>query len=374
MMRRPTSRHLAIALVALFGLLGLLGSTPVMAATYSVGDVIYVVYQPNGTEFVVNLGAKEQFTQATSSFPVVSFTGADISDAFGGTVPSDLRVAIFSVNERITRDGYLATNGPNDAARVGNAIGAVNSIQSFSGLWAFVSTPVATNPNAGTLNGSGSSSYQSRLNRAGQGSLAGTVPFNIETPLASAPVSISFYSGRSNPFSGVAPQSDRIGSFQLNLDGTLVFFPDRTIAATCVANPGTINTKANGAGFSVDVSLFDVTDPNGTFSIPLSRMDPVHISSVAGVDLPVPSAATGCDSATQDGIWETPSLRTLTTLYYATPSDGVCDTLDGNRQDIIALVAAVPDNSTVPVCFASSVDGNPVSCCAPLRVRNKGLR
>jgi len=122
------------------------------------------------------------------------------------------------------------------------------------------------------------------------------------------------------------------------------------------------------------VTLFDVTDPNSSFSIPLSRMDPAHISSVAGVDLPVPSAATGCDCATQDGIWETPSLRTLTTTFYSAPSDGVCDTYDGNRQDLIALLAAVADNASVPVCFASTVDGNPVSCCAPIRVRNKGLR
>ena len=370
MMKRRIFRLLTAGLLLA---IGLTASGPALAATYTVGDVIYIVYQPHGTEFVVNLGPSEQFTQALGPFPVTAFTGADLSDAFGGSLPSDLQAGIVAVGERTTRDGYLATNGPADPSRVGNAIGAANAIGSFAGLWAFVSTPVPTNPNAGTMNGSSASSYQSRLNRAGQGSLAGTVPFNLETPLASAPVSIPFYSGRSNPFAGVPPQQERVGSFQLELDGTLVFFPDRTIAATCVVKPGTVNVKANGAGFSFDVTLFDVTDPNASFSLPLARMDPAHISSVAGVDLPVPSAAPGC-SATQDGIWETPSLRTLTSIFYATPSDGVCDTLDGDRQDIIALLASVPDNTTVPVCFASTVDGNPVSCCSSLRVRNKGLR
>lgn len=59
-MRRQLRYSLAAALAVAIGL----AVSPALAASYSVGDVLYVVYQPQGTEFVVNLGPEEQFTGA----------------------------------------------------------------------------------------------------------------------------------------------------------------------------------------------------------------------------------------------------------------------------------------------------------------------
>ena len=63
-------------------------------------------------------------------------------------------------------------------------------------------------------------------------------------------------------------------------------------------------------------------------------------------------------------------------IQFRQPSDGLCSTLDGNRQDIIALLLDVPDDEIATVCvegdYAAAADT--VECCATVRIVSRGIR
>jgi hypothetical protein len=61
-------------------------------------------------------------------------------------------------------------------------------------------------------------------------------------------------------------------------------------------------------------------------------------------------------------------------LRFNQASDGLCSTLDGNRQDLNALLAGVPDNTNALVCVAGKISGAAFECCVNPNVRNRGLR
>jgi hypothetical protein len=358
-------RYAAIAVV-----LGLVGPAAARALTYTRGDVLYVIYQPQGRELIVNLGPKEGFLDATAPLIISQFSAADVTNVFGSPLPANLRVAVIASADV---DAYLASNGPSTISKIGSAIGAASQIESFGGNWLFSSLPDLGNPNEGTFLFGDLINYQKSLDGSSTGSLGGNVPFNVEVSLSKAPLLVNLFLGKSNPFTGDPPVAKLLGRLSLQTDGTLEYFPARVITAVCVANPQTVNVQSNGHGFSFDVTLTDVTDPANPASVDLSRMSLAHISQAASTLLPVPSLAPNC-SASQDGLWEDVSKRTPTSITYDISSDGVCSTADGDRQDLISAMGNVLDGSTVPVCFKSDVETNAVSCCSQVRVLNKGNR
>jgi hypothetical protein len=115
-------------------------------------------------------------------------------------------------------------------------------------------------------------------------------------------------------------------------------------------------------------------------------MSPAYISKVFSpgigkIVLPVPMAEPGCDPFTEDGIWESLDDRTVTgagvaTLRFTMPSDGQCQTMDGNRQDIIALMLDIPNGEVATLCLTGTYPGeaDPVECCGSVGVTNHGNR
>jgi len=344
------------------------GGSPARAATYDGGDLLVVIYQPHGREFIVDLGPASAFTGSAVPVPVTQYTASDLTDAYGGTLPASLQIAVFGASGV---DGYITTGGPETTGLVGSAIGASSQIRFFGGNFANLSAPVATNPAAGTFEAGNVRSYQSTLDGRVQGSLGNNVPFSVEATLAGAGADLPFFSGRFNPFAGVPASQSLLGTFRFGPDGTAVYLPARTIQATCVAGPHTLNPKSNGAGFSFSVVLTDVTDPLNPVPVPLSRMSAASISQVGGTTLPTPFSGPGCTSD-QDGIWETPGLRVDPFINFSAPSDGDCSTLDGNRQDILAVVER--SSGLLPICISATVDGNPVACCDTVNVLAKSSR
>jgi hypothetical protein len=148
-----------------------------LAATYNSGDLLVVIYQPHGREFIADLGPASAFTGSALPVPVVQYTGSDLTGVYGGILPASLQVAVFGANGA---DGYLATGGPASGALVGSAIGASSQIRFLGGNFANLSAPVDTNPNAGTFEASDARSYQNTLNGRVQGSLGNNVPFSVE--------------------------------------------------------------------------------------------------------------------------------------------------------------------------------------------------
>ena len=61
-------------------------------------------------------------------------------------------------------------------------------------------------------------------------------------------------------------------------------------------------------------------------------------------------------------------------LKFDLASDGDCRTLDGNRQELLALLSDILDGTQVPVCVKSTIDGDTFECCAQVTVRNSGNR
>jgi hypothetical protein len=344
------------------------GGSFARAATYNGGDLLVVIYQPHGREFIADLGPASAFTGSAVPVSVSQYTESDLSGVYGGTLPASLQIAVIGANGV---DGYIATGGPATTAVVGSAIGASNQIRFLGGNFANLSAPVATNPAAGTFEAGDVRSYQNTLNGRVPGSLGNNVPFSVEGTLAGASVDLPLFSGRFNPFAGVPATQSLLGTFRFGPDGTAVYLPARSIQATCVAGPHTINPKANGAGFSFSVVLTDVTDPLNPIAVPLQRMSPAWISQVGDTTLPTPFSGPGCTSD-QDGIWETTGLRVDPFINFSAASDGDCATLDGNRQDILAVVGR--SSGATPICIGATVDGNPVACCDTVNVLAKSSR
>lgn len=365
-MRHSFVKDAALALAAVT-LLAAGGSTA-RAATYDGGDLLVVIYQPHGREFIADLGPATAFTGSAVPVTVTQYTGSDLTGVYGGALPANLQIAVIGANGV---DGYFATGGPAADTLVGSAIGASNQVRFLGGNFATLSAPVATNPSAGTFEAGDARSYQNTLNGRVPGSLGNNVPFSVEGTLAGATIDLPLFSGRFNPFAGVPATHALLGTFRFGPDGTAVYLPARAIQASCVAGPHTINPKSNGAGFSFSVVLTDVTDPLNPIAVPLSRMSPAWISQVGGTTLPAPFSGPGCTSD-QDGIWETTGLRADPFISFSAASDGNCATLDGNRQDILAVAGR--SSGPLPICIGATVDGNPVACCDTVNVLAKSSR
>jgi hypothetical protein len=156
------------------------------------------------------------------------------------------------------------------------------------------------------------------------------------------------------------------------------------VEATCKMTPNKLNVRSAGnpAGFQIqlrDRSTGQILDP--------ALLGPVYISkaiipSQAPDDvivLPTPDTGPGC---TVDGIWETLSSRALSAdgltlkVSFALPSDGSCETLDGNRQDIISVVNVALDGEQVRLFISGAYPGamTQVECGDAVGIENRGAR
>jgi hypothetical protein len=166
--------------------------------------------------------------------------------------------------------------------------------------------------------------------------------------------------------------------------GTCVYSPGPiVVSATCDIVPTTLNVKASSDPFTINTT---VTDSCSGTPLDTAQLGTVWIAAVSSptigtIVLPTPSSAPGCDSFTEDGIWETRAARVITgnggaKFRFNNPSDGNCETEDGDRQDIIALLLDVPDQETAQICYEAAYPGavGTASCCAPVGVNNQGLR
>lgn len=161
------------------------------------------------------------------------------------------------------------------------------------------------------------------------------------------------------------------------------------VKADCVINPGTLNLNAQGSVFSIECKLSDNCDPANPTPIPGAQIGQVYLSradSAATSDdddpLPDPSAADCPDpvlgSLFERGIVENLDARDNTpkgaTFKFNLPSDGFCETLDGDRQDLGARLFALPDGAGATLCISGKRDGIPFQACTTAVVRNKGPR
>jgi len=152
--------------------------------------------------------------------------------------------------------------------------------------------------------------------------------------------------------------------------------------ASATVSPSTLNVRGNGNDISIHINAADAA--TGA-PVDLSLLSAAHVSrvsspSIGELTLPTPSAAAGCNDSTQDGIWETLSQRVIqgsgsATLRFSMPSDGRCATLDGNRQDVIALLLDVPDGETASICVSGvHPDTGFVEACGAVTIQNRGNR
>ncbi|HEX4826565.1 MAG TPA: hypothetical protein VFV19_19875 [Candidatus Polarisedimenticolaceae bacterium] len=203
--------------------------------TYTPGHVYYVAYQnnPPGQEYIIDLGDRTTFLNATTMLTLPDISAGDFSTIFPGTT-ANLWVGFFGVSNPSTRDALISTNGPKDDTQLGSSsiIGAANQVDSWATGIPQFSSEVGSAPchlNAARFPGNVFGSYQQSLNGSGQGSLSGQVVWNVETRLSSSTgvrtqtAKIHFDSAVSNP-SGSS--RGYVGYFVVFTDGTADFWPD----------------------------------------------------------------------------------------------------------------------------------------------------
>ena len=161
------------------------------------------------------------------------------------------------------------------------------------------------------------------------------------------------------------------------------------VQADCTVNPSTINLGSQGSSFSMTCKLTNVCDPANPTPIPGSTVSQVYISRIDSADdpgddvtlpdpatLPCPDPVLG--SAYERGISENLAARDVSnanvTFKFNLPADGDCSTLDGNREDIAARLAAILDNTSATICITGKAGSMGFQACQLVLVKNKGLR
>lgn len=149
------------------------------------------------------------------------------------------------------------------------------------------------------------------------------------------------------------------------------------VRSTCEFLPASIDLASKNTSFSIKTTL---RDPINNGFLDPARLDPVFISRIespglGALRLPTPRAGPDCDSTTEDGIWENVDKRSVrgsgtVTFRFNLPSDGRCSTRDGNRKDLLALLADLNEADTVTVCYRGRYPGfpDPFECCGTVRV------
>lgn len=251
---------LALACAVIAGGLALPSITS--AITYTSGDILYVAYQnnPPGAEYVVNLGPRTQFLNATTTFSLTKVTASDL-DAIVGATATNIWVGLFGVGTPATQDGVHTANGPRDDTQLNGSsmLGAVQQTDAFGSGLPIYGAPVPSGEPAATsfITSGDTGSYQSSLNASFQGSLGANLTYNVESRLSSStgvristPKKIQFFEGINNTVSG-AHSRRPLGYFTLSGNGTITYSPDfdgdllADEIDLCPGFPSSINTDAD---------------------------------------------------------------------------------------------------------------------------------
>jgi hypothetical protein len=155
-----------------------------------------------------------------------------------------------------------------------------------------------------------------------------------------------------------------------------------TLQANVSITPTTLNVNSQGTTFSLSLSVTDACDPNNPVPVDGALYEDLYISRVTTNPLPkphtVPCPDPGGSFLFERGIVDNILARVVNnngaTLKFNVGADGDCRTLEGDRQDLIALLSDVPDNTMAAVCVAGRVLGVPFEACTTVVIRNRGNR
>ncbi|HKB08168.1 MAG TPA: hypothetical protein VKF61_07825, partial [Candidatus Polarisedimenticolia bacterium] len=286
-----------------------LATAPALAFVYTSGDVLYVAYQsPSGPNYIVNLGSRTQFVNATTTITFPNVLASDLNGVIGASAPN-IWVGLFGVLNPTTRDGLVSANGPiiDDDLLLSSILGATGQIDSFGNGVRDLSLAVPSgNPNAGKFASAGSAgSYQSTLNGSTKGTLGSNVHWDVETALSNAsgvrnpaPVNISFYVAIRNTVVGTFSRR-LIGFFKLNPDGTLTYSPDADgdfIPDDIDLCPGVNSTDNSDTDGDHHAPACDCNPADGTvWGIP-AEVATFTFSNSSGYSWPAPSDLGGTAS------------------------------------------------------------------------------
>jgi len=150
----------------------------------------------------------------------------------------------------------------------------------------------------------------------------------------------------------------------------------------CSINPSSLNLGAQGNSFTINLSVVNACNPGSPSPIPPGSLGIAHVSHAGNTTFPDP-ASFSCPDADggtrfETGLFEDLAARSISgnsgSLKFDRASDGVCSSLDGNRQDLVAVMSDVPDGSNAQICVSSAVGGQVFQCCTSARVINHGNR
>jgi hypothetical protein len=155
------------------------------------------------------------------------------------------------------------------------------------------------------------------------------------------------------------------------------------IAATCSISPGLMNVGSEGTSFQFSLSsATDVCDTGNPVPLDPASATQGYISRAGDIVLPDPFAQQCPDPLNgylgEPGIVENLEDRKITgndvNMKFNMEADGDCRTLDGSRQELLAALADVLNDSLVPVCVTGTIEGTEFTCCSEVTVRNNGNR
>jgi len=131
------------------------------------------------------------------------------------------------------------------------------------------------------------------------------------------------------------------------------------------------------------VTLTNVCDPANPLPIDASTISLTYVSRLedvfgASIQLPDPQTLVCELGSGERGIVENLAARTSSgnqaRLVFNLPADGDCTTLDGNRQELNALLTGFPHDENATICVAGMVDGLAFEACGQAKVLNRGIR
>jgi hypothetical protein len=147
-------------------------------------------------------------------------------------------------------------------------------------------------------------------------------------------------------------------------------------------SPMTLNVNSAGNDFTVDLTFAPGCASGAPVPADGALLDTAHVSR-AGLTVlqdpaSIPCPGPGGEVLFERGIFEDPTARTFpgggVRLRFTRAADGDCRTLDGNRQDLIAVISDLPDGFPADVCVAGTYDQVPYVTCAQVTVKNRGNR
>lgn len=159
----------------------------------------------------------------------------------------------------------------------------------------------------------------------------------------------------------------------------------RPESASTTVSISTTSLNMESSGHSFTIMVDSIVDGEGNSHEP-ALLSPAYSSkistlSLGEVVLQKSNSDPGCDSGSEDGIWETledrqPMGGGSVKLRFNEPSDGFCETRDGNRQDLIAVLRGARDGEDAAICIKADHPGVgvPVQGCGAVSVVNRRSR